>query len=54
MTIRSIDAANRVRSSIVFIKITEQQAYLHLYPCKKERGQMMNEFGGHCSCFIYL
>ena len=35
MTIRSMDAENRVllRSSIYFIKITAQQAYLPLRPC---------------------
>ena len=40
MTVRSIDAANRVllRASVDFIKIPAQQAYLPVSTCKKEKG----------------
>ena len=40
MTVRSIDAANRVllRAFVDFIKIPAQQAYLPLSTCKKEKG----------------
>ena len=43
-----MDAANRVllRASVDFIKITAQQAYLPLIPCKKE-GWVKN-LDGYC------
>jgi hypothetical protein len=57
MTIKSMDAANRVllRSSIDFIKIIAQQAYLPLRPCKKDR--WADNSGGYCiaysTCIAY-